>query len=418
MRRPKLACAAEAWGYGPASKLLSIARRVDGVRTAFVTGTARTFVGLNRPSFDGVQELRSPGEILDADLDADHLLNVMDPCAALAAARAGVPSTYVDSLSWFWRWDPEDYAELRREAGTLLRMSRADLADYLSGADWHRMVPMAYLWSDQVFVQRMGPPDRRLKVFGHHVEPCAAIVDVTAPAAGHRTVKGLVSLSGGLSHAAQPRHARTYAEFVRALFDQPETQAVLQGARCHPDMLETTTGRSGMTASQSHDELSGSLAGAPFILAPAGLTTALEAAAVRTPLGLLPEQHGGHRANAELLDAGRGIYPSVLVSERLGVTADDPSRFIEEISTSYRSILSSRPRDLSELRSAMSAMVSRLSDSSQAAELADRQHRRVIELTGGFDGAQSVADAVAEALGPVRGEPIHAASSAQSISDR
>jgi hypothetical protein len=397
---PVLACTSEAWGYGPASKLLAVARCIPATRSARVSGSARVFAQLNSSEYDEVVDVGNPLGILEKPLEADHLLNVMDPCAALMAARSGVPSTYVDSLSWFWQWDAQDFRALRREADTLRRMPLPDLRAALRTADWHRMVPLAYLWSDQVFVQRIGPPDPRMAVFGDLVRTCSAITDPQLTAAGTNKTGGLVSLSGGVSHVASVRHAETYATLAGTLLRGTDEEAGLSQALVHPEAVPAADGAElRLTSSLSHRELRAAMEKSCFILAPAGLTTALEAAASGTALGFLPEQHGGHLANARLLDGGTGDYPGVLLSERLGVREQEPAAFIDRLTGAYLRLLEERPAEVEQLRDEVRQLIHRFGDPADAAATAERQRRRVVSLTGGFDGAETIARAVRHALG-------------------
>lgn len=301
--------------------MLAVAKRVNARRVVGATGSALAFVTLNERYFDRVDRHDDPLTTLDRDIEADHLLSAMDPIAALTAARQGIPVTYVDSLHWFWQWPAGDLPDLRREAEKLRRMSASALRVHLADADWHRLVPMAYLWSDRVFLQRLGAPQPRTAVFGSRVESCGAIVD-TDLGGSSTTKRGLISLSGGVSHVGTLTSARTYAEMVGALFGGLLPGAAVCG---HPDVLDTLPPGWEPTA-MGHDAMTAALAAAEFVLAPAGLTTALEAAAAGVPVGFLPEQHGGHRANLDLLrgdDPGR--YPALSVVERYAVTGDDPA---------------------------------------------------------------------------------------------
>ncbi|WP_129286752.1 hypothetical protein [Streptomyces sp. GZWMJZ-114] len=399
MKNPVLACTAEAWGYGPASKLLTVSRMISGSRAAYVSGSARTFAELNGAEYDTIVDVGSSTKILEHTLEADHLLNVMDPCAALLAARQGVPTTYVDSLSWFWRWNVDEYEDLQREAARMLRMTTAQLMKHLEGVDWHRMVPLAYLWSDRVFVQRIGRPDPRLRAFGDRVRECGAIIDPKLTAVTRKTRAGLVSLSGGVSHVARLEHAQTYARFVSSVLAGVEGVSGLSEMLCHPGVASEDGEGGQISASLSHQELHAALMDASFILAPAGLTTALEAAAAGTAMAFLPEQHGGHLANAQLLDGGRGVYPGLLLSSQLGVTADDPAGFIEQLTHAYAKILESGPTSMAQLRERLQGVVAGFVENGGASQIAERQRRRVEELTGGFEGASTIAAAVGSAMG-------------------
>src|SRR5918911_3764853 len=101
---PTLLCAAEPWGFGPASKLLAIVRSLDPRPRVVVAGAATciTFAELNRDVVDETIALDAPRDVLEAaaDVEADAVLTVMDPWAALVGSRRELPTFYVDSLFW------------------------------------------------------------------------------------------------------------------------------------------------------------------------------------------------------------------------------------------------------------------------------------------------------------------------------
>lgn len=389
-------CAAEPWGFGPASKLLAVLESLSG-RTLprFVgTGTAADFAELHHKSFAGVERLSSPLDVLDLDHDVEVVLSVMDPWAALWGARRGIPVVYVDSLYWFWDW-PTDRSRLRMAAGSWLTQSPAQVrhrAGALSG--WQSLAPLAYEWSQEVFVQRLRGAgigeERILQV--PNMTPVGAIIGPSAakgPVATERTGT-LVSLSGSLSHAIPPDAADRYCRAVARVLGGVELAGSARYT-VHPGLPSRGVLGSDVDIMRRAD-FNRALRTADALLAPAGLTTLLESAAAGACYVALPEQHDGHRPNLARF-GDPSLYPRLFVTDHEDVEATSPDRYLAALDRAYsRMLCDSGDPTLRGLQRHAAWLGSRLKDASWRDETGVRQRQAALRLVGSFDGAHAVAE--------------------------
>jgi hypothetical protein len=401
-----LLCAAEPWGFGPASKLFAILRKLSP-RPRIVlagAGTCATFGELNDDLVDELVALETPYDLLDLDLEADAVLTVMDPWAALVGARAGVPTYYVDSLFWFWNWDTVDFDDVATEAERWRKAPIDDLRRLTSGpVNWHVVVPMAYHWSTKTFVQRTPSSEARVALYPPGlVEVVGAIVDVP-DAAPRRDGPPLVNASGAVSHVTPLEVARRYAVLVRRVLEGVDAlgHALITGNR---DVLDVFVAGGWKTAPLSPRSMHRAMLEAPFVATPAGLTTALEAAALGVPLIFLPEQHGGHGPNVDLLRRNDpGAYDDILLRRWFDVDRTDPAEAVATLDACYRSLIKGDGSSPATLRRELVHAVERLSDPAERAARIDRQRSCVRAVVGDFDGAATVARQLGALIGSVRG---------------
>jgi acyl-CoA synthetase (AMP-forming)/AMP-acid ligase II len=104
----RVACTAEAVGFGPVSKLLSIAQALRDreriVLDFFGHALACEAASRSGDLFDRFRQLvgNRPEEYTDLLDQADMVLSVMEPQPAIEGAARGLPVGYVDSLPFVW----------------------------------------------------------------------------------------------------------------------------------------------------------------------------------------------------------------------------------------------------------------------------------------------------------------------------
>jgi hypothetical protein len=304
-RLDTLVCTAIPFGYGPAAKLIALAREVVGrTRLVFVgTGAALELATRTRGLFDEIVPLRA-----DHPSAAPHVrsawgvLSLMDREAAVAARRAERPLFVVDSLLW-----------MRREIPEALTGATRYWAQAFPGlvADDYRPRP-----------ELVGP-----------------ILPVSVPARAGRGNGLVVNLGGS---AAPDDRARLYASYARCIL------AAVRAA-CLPERFgqvsvlggeATLAALAGAGASDSvrfeslgHEEARERMRRARAVLTVPGLTTTLECFALRTPTWFLPPQNYSQwctlRALRRAAAASAALHWEDLPSapslgERLPAEARDP----------------------------------------------------------------------------------------------
>lgn len=116
-RNPTLLCASMPFGYGPASKLIAIARCLRGrVRLVFVgRGVALELIRRVPDVFDEIVPLAPSDPAARAHfVAADGVLSLMDRDAGAAAGAADKPLFVLDSLLWMRAGIPAAFLRARR----------------------------------------------------------------------------------------------------------------------------------------------------------------------------------------------------------------------------------------------------------------------------------------------------------------
>jgi hypothetical protein len=250
------------FGYGPAAKLVSLARRLRGsLRLVFVgEGSALELVSRSARDFEAVIGANPLApESLRWLREADAVLSVMDRDAGAAAERAGRPLFVVDSLLW-----------MRAEIPEALRGARAYFAQALPAPE----------------ATPCGPPPT-------WVGPLVAPLAQAAPRGGEL----VVNLGG--SAAPDDRRAlfAAYARLaLRAVVDAGLLERfgrarVIGGEPAIAALSGVADDPRIECRSLSPDDARSCTAGAAALLTAPGLTATLEAFCDRTPTWFLPPQN-------------------------------------------------------------------------------------------------------------------------------
>lgn len=388
---------AEAWGFGPASKLYAIlealSKRARPSVTVAVEGSAHTFFQTAYESLpmDIVVVQADARTRLEQVRDYDLVISVMDPVVALGAARAGLPSIYVDSLHDFWKWTPG--CDLFEEANTWISSSTEDCVERLASPDldWHRMVPLSYIWSTMTTLPGSKKLSSRIIALEQDVVPCGAVVGSALSREGRSLDRSslLVSLSGSTSHVGSLADAAAYATAVVPLL----VDAVPRHLRermlvvAHPDLVQMLPAlplHPSLPPGRMHERI----ATAAAVLAPPGLTTAIECCLHGTPLILLPGQHGGHDTNRRALNSQGRAYESLSYDSESLPT--DPSLAIKMVSRTCTELTTdaSRARRLGAL---WAEQLREWLSSENLSRHAVQQKLAQERIYGSFDGAQAIA---------------------------
>jgi hypothetical protein len=250
------------FGYGPAAKLVALARRLRGSVRLVFAGEGSTLELVSRAAgvFDTVVAGNPAGEAAAPWLrEADAVLSIMDRDGGAAASRASKPLFVVDSLLW-----------MRAEVPAPLRGAHIYWAQRLPDAPQGSYAPRPR-WVGPLVAPRLGAPlarhglvlnlggsrapDDRRKLFGAYARLALRAVR----AAGLVERFGRVTVIGG-------------APAMAALAGEPADPRIECGTLAPDDARER-------------------MAGAAALLTAPGLTTTLEAFLDRTPTWFLPPQN-------------------------------------------------------------------------------------------------------------------------------
>jgi hypothetical protein len=275
---PIVACSAYPLGYGPAAKLVVLARalRARGWEPVFLgSGIARELAARSDVF----------AEVINADEDATAvrgrlraakvLLSVMDRSVAAVAREDGRPYCVVDSLLWM-----------------------------------RDRVPEVFLAAHRYWVQDFPGVRARLPEIRPTPTVVGPIVPAMRPVEAADGAELVVNLGGMESPDGPPDHAIRYAEFVvdglllSRLPARLGGRAVVLGGRRIIEHLRRRHGEAALAfESVAHGESVARLARAAVVLTAPGLTTTLECFQLAVPTFFLPPENYSQWWSLHLLRA-------------------------------------------------------------------------------------------------------------------
>lgn len=399
---PKIVLVAQPFAYGPISKLVAIAKQLQGVgRLTFVgADTAFDFASRNAYLFQELVDSESTEARPDVLDGADLVISVMEEASVLSAARKQIPVMYVDSLHWLWWGEAEvTLQEMRQKARDIL------VSDSPLGGDAPLNKPerarLAYQWSDIVCLQGLDESAERIRSSTDaDVRVVGAVIDTPAADLDEVRVDAipLVSVGGTLSPINPPEMADRYIRLVNEVLSgsrESLQQSLFTG---HPFAVDRFKAFGWNAHSLDRQSMAKEMSRASFLLSQGGLTTALEATALGTPMCFLPETIRSHKPNRELVSGGdHSAWPAVFLpfpDDEMELTPHE--QFVEF----HKKVLDpSNPGLLRGMQRELAEHIERLSDPATAREIAKAQRSTVLgRIVNSFSGAEEVAEAARSLL--------------------
>lgn len=314
----KLITSAQACGFGPASKLLSVVKLLPDAEIDFIgDGIALDFMRRNPGHFHAIDECepeRARDVVRDRAGRYDAAIVVMHAELAFWAVRFRMPVSFFDSLFSFWKLE-RPLAELAQIVRRWEALEDGDAyAGFISLAPHERNMA-AHLLAHHSFVQRFAGVDERVSALRElgfeHIEVTGSMIDAqhaslsdSAPPPMRPNDYSIVASLGGyknflLDFDRNDEYLRLIerwaADFMRAR-PQCKSMMLCSGAYLQPRTI-SIDGRLLTMSFASHDEFLLLVRRTPVILCTPGLTSIHETMHLgRLPL-LLPEEHYGHVFN-------------------------------------------------------------------------------------------------------------------------
>lgn len=345
---------AQAFGYGPASKLVEIAKLLrqiygkDIILEFAGTGVALTHIRQNSHYFNKVIEFE-PMEIQNP-AQYDFVISVMNPLSVLWANKIGKKVIYVDSLFWFWHWYPNEYAKVNNLISKINNTSSFEKTlAILNGVGNHYLQYIAHrlatISSIQTFSSELKPKQK--DIFRDKIQfiSTGPIIDLSFKkneVVDKKIV--LISLSGMLSPLNKIKDAIMYASVVVDLLSDfldsiPHDIEIYLTA--NPEVINNLSIKNERIklVSFNKDVFLKTLNKTLLLLTPPGITTIYESLSYNVALIILPEQHYGHFPNYlrikrkhERLSQLEKIFPEILFNTRINRRRkNDPLEETEEI---------------------------------------------------------------------------------------
>lgn len=404
----RILASAEAYGYGPSSKLRAVARELTlrGHRVDFVgQGVAAEYARAEGDVFASVRSVDSMlalGDISPRNYDAT--VSVMDPHLAAWSQLCDLPCIYVDSLYWFWQWN-DDFTTVVADWESVRRT--ADVAGALAFFDRLPMMSaqyIAHLASDVTCAQRTPSTNSRADVFADMgtVVVVDGIVD-TSYAAPREPTTWLACMSGLINPLTPVDAATSWLRSAAQLIDQAARQAGLADTPIvmtgnHTVLSQCALPSRFVSKPRNHADVLRAFNDAYACMTPPGLTTMLEAVSYGVPLLLLPEQHYGHQTIFGEFTAGDpAAFRNALLGTRVDRTAQENAasetiELIGELATRARS----RDKVWEEMVADLATGISEINR--DRTRVAAAQATAVRKFVTTFRGAQQVADVLGDVL--------------------
>lgn len=398
----KIVASAFPFGYGPASKLLVIAKQLRNSDSS----TSIDFVGYDIALSFAQQNSQYYNQIIPFDdikkvdpYQYDLAISVMNPYLIIWAYLNDIQTIYIDSLFWFWEWDSrrlkiaDDLLEKIRDKNAVF----SEILTLIKPLNSHELKYVAYQLSTHNLTQSFAETKQKdaknnikARVNRKAIGP---IVDINHIKHGVKRNNVLISLAGTYSPLNREQEALLYADLALAALDDfvnklPDEIDVVMTV--NPDLVDkiTPSNKRIKVTSLSHDEFLENLNTAKLLFAPAGVTTIYESAYYDVPIFFLPEQHDGHYKNYARLtrDGEHGaIFPNLLFNTRLE-HKEEPSPDLEILR--IQELIKSKLMDdayINDLKETLEKFFQTfLSYEAELKSLASKQKSVLHEISGGI----------------------------------
>ncbi|CAI1071399.1 hypothetical protein [Serratia marcescens] len=358
----KILCSAEAYGYGPCSKLMTIMRHLSKMGSTYSfwgEGIALSYAKLNLCKSGKILESIQIENIDDQNVDA--VISVMDWKIAAWGFYHNKPVLLFDSLYWLWEWD----SSALHNIDTVLQTARTshsfpefiafigslsiDLRHYAT----HRM-------ATQSFVQHF-PGTKRTDNANELINPeqIAPIVDLQFMKFTPKDTI-LISFSGLANPFLTHENALCYIKLVNKivrpaleLLKYNKTPLKVICAVKEEFAEEVSAIFPGETRTLTNEAFLQTLNRSICVLTPPGITTIYECIGYQVPVITLPEQHNHHIRNylslSNFFDDQthlREAYPEFLINYLYTLPeTGDPQIDTQTLYDVYKSLLNNHHKE-------------------------------------------------------------------------
>src|SRR3989338_1076958 len=219
-RMKKLVCSVQTFGFGPVSKLYSVARLLkdDFSLTLLLDSDRNVFHKLNPGIFDEVTVAASVEDIeaIVKDNPPAAILSSYEPNAILAANRAGLSSYFIDGLFWFWEL-PEGVPALVEHGRKLAEADECNLEGLLSKLTPHERIFASHFLASKSYVQQdlnIGKRLEEIAKFGVSVKNVGAIINNPYQHKQASESHILITLSGETFPTVSVDQSAMYAQLI------------------------------------------------------------------------------------------------------------------------------------------------------------------------------------------------------------
>lgn len=351
----KILCGAEPFGFGPASKLITVIdnlnREANIKKFTFVgTGTSKQFIQDNL--FPNMEIYNGDALLNFPHYNFDSVISVMDYKVVAWGFYYNKPVYLIDSLFWFWNWN-ELYSEnIKARIYQEKQKSFREFMGYLAELPGHIQMYAAHLMAES-YIQ-IYPGLNRDKKLIDDVKPYLILPIVNKNYRSSKKRKRvIVSLSGMVNPNITKKNATTYLHIINLLFtdylktieDKFEIIFVV-----NPSLIEKAKEIIPFKIrSYKQKDFLRILSESSLILTPPGITTIYESHFYDIPIFLLPEQHDGHYNNylniIKSCAEGENIFNGELLNKLYSIEEKNPKVYTDILYRLYAKIINNKFED-------------------------------------------------------------------------
>ncbi len=302
MEKSKLLCSAQTFGFGPISKLYSVARllKEDFSLILVLDSKRNVFSKINPGIFEDI--IYAPKlenlEAIIREKSPNAILSVYEPDIVLAAKRTGVPSYFIDGLFWFWELRTA-MAQLNEQANKLIAAQTIDLDKILRQFTPHERIFTSHFLASKSYIQYDPNISARFEDVKKYMraELVGAIINNSSLNKETSENHVLVTLSGEILPTVSLDQSAMYAQLIINMVSEASNKyfkdkkwIVLVNPLVLPKL--NTVGKSNVSVRDSVDQTTmyNLQRNAIVVFSPPGLTTIYECASLGKPVIFLPEQ--------------------------------------------------------------------------------------------------------------------------------
>lgn len=389
---------AEAFGFGPCSKLTSIVKRlkneIPSSRIDFLgEGSALSFALQNHYLFNSIREY--DGIYPNAN-EFDLVLSVMNPYAILWGWFHRKKCIYVDSLYWFWKFEKNAFENLE---STIDQLTSANSIDevwaLIKDITGHNLHYLAHRLSTISCSQYFNYTETGADIFRKNIKNIVEVNPIIDASHKKKTKRDtiLISLGGLLSPLNREKEALSYLGLVFKI-----TEDFISEASKHYKVILATSpeivksmkrvNQDISVATLSQEEMLETINRSALVLTPAGITTMYECLMYETPFFVLPELHDGHYPNYLRLAGGdqkkinmlASVFPNALINPLVNNKQEnDPDDEIRKIQSFIKRLTITNDKTFNSMKSNVNSLLTLVLNRESLRKMAKSQNKFALD---------------------------------------
>lgn len=406
----KVICTAEAYGFGPVSKLTSIAKLLKkkiSVHLVFVGKHAAYDFASRSDIFDECYN-SEPSSITAKHLiaNSDYVMSVMESYSILYAKQYNKKSFFIDSL--FWLWDLKRSTSYYVNMAYSIEENPVDHTNRFKSKTPHEQEYLAHLLTTMSFVQNFPGVEKRLKEFVRYTQmtKVGALIDLNYKGKLKKEYKILVACGGLKTPMVSVSDNKTYVQIIGKIingiamnpcFRKYKIVVALNDNFISKNLFLQYFNKEVEVKFFSHDDFLHELSSSFVLFTSPGITTMYEGMAYGIPIFLLPEQsYGQYHIYHKLKKTGLR-FPNLILKElKVRKTHNDPVVETKHIYKQIRTYLDDYML-IDVMRKTATDFIKKLENQYFYDKILEKQEK-ILHRLGGVNGSEIVATKISKVM--------------------